>query len=277
MEVGGWRIANSERRKAKNEKQKMKSEDGKGSKSGFMDYLASCYFWFTLFFISALLFPVTFLIWLLTVLFDRRRFILHKATCCWADLMLGINPYWKTRVEGRKKIDPKTTYVMVSNHQSGTDILLLFRLYRHYKWVAKQSLFYWPFIGWNMWLNGYISITRTRGRSKLMMMDKAANAVRDGNSVMLFPEGTRTRDGNIQPFKTGAFRLALDTKSPILPVAIKGTYSAINKNSLLIHKNYNIKLVVLDPIPFEEIAQLDPKEIATKVHDLIRAELQLQS
>ena len=72
-----------------------------------------------------------------------------------------------------------------------------------------------------------------------------------GNSVMLFPEGTRTHDGNIQPFKTGAFRLALDTKSPILPVAIKGTYDAINKNSLLIHKNYNIRLVVLDPIPYE--------------------------
>jgi 1-acyl-sn-glycerol-3-phosphate acyltransferase len=109
------------------------------------------------------------------------------------------------------------------------------------------------------------------------MMDKAANVVRDGNSVMLFPEGTRTHDGNIQPFKTGAFRLALDTKSPILPVAIKGTYHAINKNSLLIHKNYSIRLVVLDPIPYDEIAHLDPKEIATKVHDLIQSELQVAS
>lgn len=159
--------------------------------------------------------------------------------------------------------------MIVSNHQSGADILVLFRLYRHYKWVAKQSLFYYPFIGWNMWMNGYISIVRTRGRSKLMMMDKAVNAVRSGNSVILFPEGTRTHDGNIQPFKTGAFRLALDTKSPILPVAIIGTYDAINKNSLLIHKNYNIRLVVLDPIPYSEIAHMEPKEIATKVHDLI--------
>jgi len=239
----------------------------------FIDYLVSVYFWFSLFFISALLFPVTFLTWILTVLFDRRRFILHEMTCCWADLVLWINPYWRTRVEGKQKFDRKTTYVIVSNHQSGADILVLFRLYRHYKWVAKQSLFYYPFIGWNMWLNGYISIVRTRGRSKLMMMDKAANTVRAGNSVMLFPEGTRTRDGNIQPFKTGAFRLALDTKSPILPVAIIGTYHAINKNSLLIHKNYNIRLVILDPIPYEQIASLDPKEIATKVHDLIRAEI----
>jgi 1-acyl-sn-glycerol-3-phosphate acyltransferase len=239
----------------------------------FIDYLVSCYFWFSLFLISALLFPFTFSTWILTVLFDRRSFILHKMTCFWADLVLSINPYWKTRIEGKQKFNAKTTYVIVSNHQSGADILVLFRLYRHYKWVAKQSLFYYPFIGWNMWLNGYISIVRTRGRSKLMMMDKAANAVRAGNSVMLFPEGTRTRDGIIQPFKTGAFRLALDTKSPILPVAIIGTYHAINKNSLLIHKNYNIRLVVLDPIPYEKIAHLDPKEIATMVHDLIREEI----
>jgi 1-acyl-sn-glycerol-3-phosphate acyltransferase len=235
-----------------------------------IDYIVSSYFWFILFFISAALFPFALLIWVLTILFDKRRFILHKVTCFWADLMLGINPYWKTHIEGKNKFNPKTIYVIVSNHQSGADILVLFRLYRHYKWVAKQSLFYYPFIGWNMWMNGYISIVRSRGRSKLMMMDKAANAVRSGNSVILFPEGTRTRDGSIQPFKTGAFRLALDTQSPILPVAIIGTFDAINKNSLLIHKNYNIRLVVLDPIPYYEIAHMNPKEISLKVHDLIR-------
>jgi 1-acyl-sn-glycerol-3-phosphate acyltransferase len=248
-------------------------KSGEKPNSRFIDHLASYYFWVTLFFISALLFPFTFLLWILTVLFDKRRFLLHKATCCWADIILSINPYWKTRVEGKTKIDPKADYVMVSNHQSGADILVLFKLYSHYKWVAKQSLFYYPFIGWNMWLNGYIPIVRSRGRSKLMMMDRAASAVRAGNSVLIFPEGTRTRDGKIQTFKTGAFRLALDTESPILPIAIIGTYYAINKNSLLIHKNYNIRLVVLDPIPYENIQHLDPKEIATKVHDLIKMEI----
>lgn len=241
--------------------------------SSIQDHLASWYFWCSLFLISIILFPVTFLTWLLTVLFDKRRFVLHKITCFWADLVLKINPYWTTHIEGKKKIDPKKSYVMVSNHQSGADILVLFRLYRHYKWVAKQSLFYFPFIGWNMWLNGYIPIVRSRGRSKLKMMDKAENAVKAGNSVILFPEGTRTADGSLQTFKTGAFRLALDTKSPILPIAIIGTFSAINKNSLLIHKNHNIRLVVLDPLPYESFADLDPKEIATRVHDLIQEEI----
>ena len=241
--------------------------------SRIQDHLASWYFWISLILISVILFPVTFLTWLLTVLFDKRRFVLHKITCFWADVVLGVNPYWTTHIEGKQNIDSKKTYVMVSNHQSGADILVLFRLYFHYKWVAKQSLFYVPFIGWNMWLNGYIPIVRSRGRSKLKMMDKAENAVRAGNSVILFPEGTRTGDGKIQTFKTGAFRLALDTKSPILPIAVIGTFSAINKNSLLIHKNHNIRLVILDPLPYETFSDLDPKEIATRVHDLIGKEI----
>jgi 1-acyl-sn-glycerol-3-phosphate acyltransferase len=208
-----------------------------------------------------------------TVLFDKRRFILHKFTCLWADIVLTLNPYWKVGVEGRNKIDKKTVYIMVSNHQSGADILVLFKLYNHYKWVAKQSLYFFPFIGWNMWLNGYIPIVRTRGRSKLLMMDKAADAVNNGNSVMIFPEGTRSLDGNLQQFKTGAFRLALETRSPVLPIAIKGTFHAIRKSSLLIHKNYGIKVVVLDPIGYDEIKAMDPKEIGTRIHDLILAEL----
>ena len=243
------------------------------NKPGIIDYVVSCYFWSSLFLVSGLLFPFSFLTWMLTVFFDKKRYILHKFTCAWSDIILRINPYWKVHVEGKEKIDPHAVYVMVSNHQSGADILVLFMLYSHYKWVAKQSLFYYPFIGWNMWLNGYISILRTRGRSKLMMMDKAAKAVREGNSVMLFPEGTRTRDGNIQPFKTGPFRLAIDTKSAILPVAIKGTYTAIRKDSLLIHKNHEIKVKVLDPIPFEAIAGSEPKYIAVRVHELIKGEL----
>lgn len=229
--------------------------------------LVSCYFWFTLFFISAVLFPVSITLWLTTVLFDRRRYLQHWFTCRWSDIILGINPYWKITVEGREKIDPRQVYVMVSNHQSGADILVLFKLHRHFKWVAKKGLFRIPFIGWNMWLNGYISIERSRGRSKLQMMDKAAESIRDGNSVIMFPEGTRSRDGNLQPYKTGAFRLALETRSPILPIVLKETHLAIKKGGLLIHKNHRIKLIVLDPIPYASFQHLDSKELAHFVHE----------
>ncbi|MEI6681864.1 MAG: lysophospholipid acyltransferase family protein [Bacteroidota bacterium] len=232
----------------------------------------SCYFWFSLFFISALLFPVSIFLWITTVWFDRRRVILHQFTCRWSDIILGINPYWKVTVEGRNKIDPKQTYVMVSNHQSGADILVLFKLHRHFKWVAKKELFMIPFIGWNMGLNGYIPIERSRGKSKLLMMDRAAESIRAGNSMILFPEGTRSHDGNLQPYKTGAFRLALETKSPILPVILKETHRAIKKGGLLIHKNDRIKLMVLDPIPYDSFKHLDAKELAHQLYELTKKE-----
>ena len=123
-------------------------------------------------------------------------------------------------------------------------------------------------------MNGYISIERSRGRSKLQMMDKAADSIRAGNSVILFPEGTRSPDGKLQPYKTGAFRLALETRSPILPVVLKGTHHAIKKGGLLIHKNEHIRLVVLDPIPYESIQHIDSKELANFIHDLTRDELE---
>jgi len=238
-----------------------------------MQVLVSGYFWFSLFFISALLFPVSLLIWITTVFFDRKRYVLHKFTCLWSDIILGINPYWKVKVKGRNKIDPAGIYVIVSNHQSGADIIVLFKLHRHFKWVAKKSLFLIPFIGWNMGLNGYISIVRSRGKSKLQMMDKAVNSIRAGNSVILFPEGTRSHDGQLQPYKTGAFRLALETHTPILPVVLKETHRAIKKGGLLIHKNHQIELVVLDPIPFSSFRHLDAKELAHLVNDKTREEL----
>ena len=240
-------------------------------------FMASCYFWVSLFVVSGLLFPIPLFLWMTTVFFDRRRYILHWFTCRWSDIILGLNPYWKVQVDGRNKIDPKQVYVMVSNHQSGLDILVLFKLHRHFKWVAKKELFMIPFIGWNMALNGYLSIERGRGRSKLQMMDHAAESIREGNSVILFPEGTRSPDGNLQSYKTGAFRLALETHSPILPVVIKETYKAIRKGGLLIHKNDRIKLVVLDPIPYDSFCHLEAKELAFMVHEKTKQELSIRA
>jgi 1-acyl-sn-glycerol-3-phosphate acyltransferase len=234
-------------------------------------FIVSCYFWSSMFLVSAILFPVSILLWITTVLFDRRRYILHQWTCRWSDIILGMNPYWKVKIEGREKIDPGKVYVMVSNHSSGLDIMVLFKLHRHFKWVAKKGLFIIPFIGWNMWLNGYIPIERSRGRSKLQMMDNAALSLKAGNSVMIFPEGTRTRDGNLQPFKSGAFRLAMETESDILPISISGTFYAIKKGGLMIHKNKNMVVKVLDPIPFESFKDQDPKYISVLVHDQILA------
>lgn len=240
--------------------------------TGFTQVLVSIYFWITIFLIPGIFFPVLVLIWAITVIFDNRRTILHKCTCYLSDITLAANPYWKATIRGTEKVDPKAVYVIVSNHQSGADIMVMFKTHIAFKWVAKKSLFYLPFIGWEMWLNRYIPIERTMGRSKLKMMDRSTEAIDLGNSIMLFPEGTRSRDGNIQPFKTGAFRVAQETHVPILPVAIKGTFHAVRKGSFVINRTMNLEAVILDPIPYSVYKNMAPNEIADKVHDLINEE-----
>ena len=236
-------------------------------------FLVSCYFWFELFFISALLFPFSFVIFLFTFLFDKKLIILHQFTCAWSFIVLKANFMWRIRVVGREKIDKRETYVIVSNHQSGADIIVLFLLWNNYKWVAKKSLYNFPFIGWNMWLNRYIVIDRGRKSSMQKMMADAVKTLRSGSSVMIFPEGPRSKDGRLQQFKTGAFHLALETGKPILPIVITGTSMAIRKGGFLVNKNHNIQAKVLQPIPYSSIQGMEPRDVTAMLRDLMLGEL----
>lgn len=239
----------------------------------FLLILGSCYFWFELFFLSAILFVFSLLIWLFTLPFDPRRVILHRYSCFWSDVVWFMNPMWKARFTGRKHYGRNTTYVIVSNHASGADILVLFKLYLHFKWVAKRELFFFPFIGWNMLLCRYILLERGSRGSVRRMMDKAIANIRQRNSVMIFPEGTRSPDGKLQPFKTGAFQIAIDTGVPILPIAIKGTHRAVQKGGLLIHHNHDIVVSILEPVAPSDYTGMTAKELAQLVHDRIGAAL----
>ena len=134
--------------------------------------LGSTLFWIFLVVSSILLFPLALLIWAATVLFDRRLVLLHRFTCFWASLYTWLNPAWRVRVEGREKIAPNTAYVMVANHQSLLDILVLFRLFVHFKWVSKIENFRVPCIGWNMSLNRYIKLRRGDRESIEQMMTR---------------------------------------------------------------------------------------------------------
>jgi 1-acyl-sn-glycerol-3-phosphate acyltransferase len=235
----------------------------------FVTAVASAWFWFELFFASALLFPFGVLVWIMTMPFDRNLKLLHQFSCLWSNVVLFLNPLWKATVSGRDKIDRDQPYVIVSNHQSGADILVLFKLMVHFKWVSKWSLFFFPFIGWNMAMNRYIALKRGRKSSINRMVEKCKQAIQQGNSIMIFPEGTRSRDGRVQPFKTGAFRIALETEAPILPIAICGTSEAIRKGGLMIHRNYDMEVNVLDPIPYRDFAGNDQKLVAARVQQII--------
>jgi len=235
--------------------------------------LGSTVFWAFLFVSSILLFPVAVLIWAATVLFDKRLVLLHRFTCFWASLYSWFNPVWRVRVEGREKIDPNTAYVMVANHQSLLDILVLFRLFTHFKWVSKIENFYVPCIGWNMSLNRYIKLRRGDKESVDQMMAASEQTLREGNSIMMFPEGTRSADGRLKAFKHGAFTLAKRVGAPILPIVVEGTAAALPKRGFVLQGRHAIRIRVLDAIPYARVASLSVEALTEHVRAIIAAEL----
>src|SRR5262249_29221936 len=158
---------------------------------------------------SLLLFPIALLLWAVTVLFDRRLAAQHRFTCFWASLYTWLNPAWRVSIAGREHVRAGVTYVIVSNPQSLLDILVLCRLSLHFNWAPKAELLRIPCIAWNMTLNPYTRLRRGNPESIAAMMRDAERTLAEGSSLMIFPEGTRSPDGHLKPFKHGAFTLAL--------------------------------------------------------------------
>lgn len=222
---------------------------------------------------SVLLFPVAVLLWAVTAPFDRRRRLLHRFTCWWASLYSWLNPAWTVRIEGRERIRPDATYVMIANHQSFADILVLFRLFAHFKWVSKIEIFRIPFIGWNMVLNRYVPLRRGDRQSVARMLDAALARLAEGSSVMIFPEGTRSADGRLKPFKPGAFLLAKRARVPILPIVIEGTARALPRRGFVLQGRHEIRVRVLEPVPYDAFADLSVEALTARMHALYRAVL----
>jgi 1-acyl-sn-glycerol-3-phosphate acyltransferase len=235
--------------------------------------VGSLVFWIFLVVSSILLFPIALVIWAATVLVDRKLVVLHRFTCFWASLYTWMNPVWRVHIEGREKIRPGAAYVMVANHQSLLDILVLFRLFVHFKWVSKVENFRVPCVGWNMSLNRYIKLRRGDKESIARMMDACARTLAQGNSVMMFPEGTRSPDGRLRAFKHGAFTLAQRTGAPLLPIVVQGTAHALPKRGFVLQGRYDIRIHVLDEIPHASFAHTSVEALTQEVRDRIAAEL----
>lgn len=231
--------------------------------------LVSIFNWiFVIIFLIALM-PVATLVWLITYPFDKKLKILHLFTSFWGMLFIWINPFLKVKITGKEKINPKVTYVMVSNHQSLLDIIVVYSLFSHFKWVAKKELFNVPILGWTMRMNKYVSVDRGNKGSHLKMMTKCENYLKTGSSIMIFPEGTRSETGEIQNFKDGAFIMAQVTTAPILPIIIDGTASAIPKNHYFFRKLTLIQIKILDPIDVSQHRNLSVKELNRMVRDVM--------
>ena len=218
--------------------------------------LASYALWATIILTVPLLWIPAFLIWLVTAPFDRRLRILHLYSCWWASIYTYIFPYWFVSVRDRERLRNDRAYVIVSNHQSLLDILVLFRLYRHFKWVSKAVIFRLPFLGWNMSMNRYIAIRRGDPKDAVRMMAACGEALEGGSSILIFPEGTRSLDGELRDFRHGAFTLALRHRVPILPIVLDGTLDALPKHGV-VSPGADIVIQVLDPIPIDGFTDVD--------------------
>jgi len=236
--------------------------------------VGSVAFWLFMTISSIALFPVAVLVWALTRPFDRRLRAQHQFTCFWASLYTWLNPVWRVRIEGREKIRRGVTYVMVANHQSMLDILVLFRLFVHFKWVSKVENFRVPCIGWNMTLNEYVPLRRGDPESIARMLRVCESMLARGSSIMMFPEGTRSPDGRLRAFKHGAFSLAQRARVPVLPIMIQGTAAALPKKGFVLQGRHPIVVRVLDEVPFEMLADKPIEAVAGEVRELIARELE---
>jgi len=236
-----------------------------------LNYLISFLLWVFVAITATILFIGDFLVWLLTFWWDKRLFWLHKYSTVWALFYVWINPGWKINVIGLQKISKDRPYVIVSNHQSAFDIVLLYRINRHFKWVAKRELSRVPVIGWNLILNRCILIDRASAASAKKMVLDSLKHINRGSSILIFPEGTRSKDGKVGRFKEGAFLIAQRAKVPIVPIVIEGSKDILPKPGI-VNLFQKLTIKVLDPIPVEQILSLTTDQLTKQVNQIIREE-----
>lgn len=217
-----------------------------------------------------LLFVPAALIWALTF-WQRPRRWLHTYTCYWAAHYLAWAPFAGMRVEGRERARNLGPCVYVVNHQSMVDILAVYELHLPFTWVSKVENFYAPFLGWNMWLNGYIPLKRGHLPSIRRMLRACEARLRGGSSLCVFPEGTRSEDGNLRAFYRGAFWIAARNRVPVVPVVVEGTFEILSKGSFGIRPR-PVTLHVLDPI-FPEQAGGDDRRLRHLVRERMSEQL----
>lgn len=212
--------------------------------------------------------PVTFV--------DPTGRFLHKYAGIWARFGLFLAGV-RLEVENVDKVPSGQPLIFMGNHQSNFDILALYAaLPSHFSWIAKEELFRIPFFGFAMRRAGYIPLDRGDGRRALKSMDEAAKKIRSGVSVVVFPEGTRTRDGNLLPFKRGGFLLAARAGVPIVPFTINGT-SRINPAKTLKLRKGEVRISFADPIETAGSTGKKRDDLIGRVRDAIEQGLEQQA
>ncbi|HEX9780452.1 MAG TPA: lysophospholipid acyltransferase family protein [bacterium] len=201
---------------------------------------------------------------------DRDRRMTHWWARAWAWAMVRMNPMWSLAVEGGGRLEPRRAYVLVANHQSFADVVVLPYIRVPYKCFSKEELYRVPFFGWSLALHKHIRIRRGSVKSIQESMEEARRWLQRGMPVAFFAEGTRSRTGTLGEFKSGAFKLAIETGVPVVPLVIQGTRDALPKGDWVLRHRVAGTLTILPPIETREMAPDDADRLKERVYTLMR-------
>ena len=217
---------------------------------------------------AAIITPLCIVASLVWSLFDRSGNGPHLVARFWAKAIMRASLV-RVEVSGGEDLDPHEPYVFAANHSSIFDILVLLAyLPFQFRWLAKEELFRIPFFGASMKSIGYIPIDRSNPRAGVRSLKHAADRIRAGASVIIFPEGTRTRDGRIQDFKRGGFTLAVRAGRPVVPVSISGAFRILPPKSLKLRPGH-IKIVLDRAVPTAGLDRDEQNRLIEKVRQAI--------
>lgn len=213
---------------------------------------------------------LTFVLFIFTYPFDRYCKIPNRALKLLAWLILKPVPSWTFNITGADPNKVEKPTIVVANHQSFLDIPLLYLLPWDMKWVTKKSLMRIPVLGWLTAMTGHIPIDR-KSLGSVRAMDALVRPIEDGIPGMIFPEGTRTTDGKLRPFKRGAFVIAKKYNFQVLPVVLEGGYHAMPSGSWKFRFRNTFNVSILDPIDSDKFE--DVQELKVHVQQQIEEEL----
>jgi len=205
--------------------------------------------------------------------FDKTgRWVHFYAAVPWAKIILWVCGT-RVRVSGQENVDRHEARIYLSNHQSYFDIFaLLAHLPADFKFVLKQELMKIPLFGFAMRRAKYIAIDREEPRKAVKSINEAALKIKEGASMLIFPEGTRSEDGKLRPFKTGGFRLALKAGCDVVPVAITNSRNIVPKGSLKINKG-TITMNIGTSISVKDYTKKDMDQLMARVREAILSQM----
>ncbi len=197
---------------------------------------------------------------ILISLFTPSGWPAYRISCWWA---YGVARFMGLTfsIRGKEKITPGASYIITPNHQGNADILALFRcLPTPFRWVIKKELLKIPLFGPALGRTGAIAIDRSNPQEAIKSLEEGKKKLEGGWSVLIYPEGTRSPDENLQPFKKGAFMMAVQTGIPILPVTCNGAFRVLPKKTIFLRPGH-IEVVIADPIQTEGLTQEDVPDL----------------